>query len=159
MTNPYEAPTADEEADVPRRRSRDVLDDETPNELIVPLRDTRPWVKLVGVAMLVGSFLIVLFGVLMAALSSDPRVPSVVWLVYAVFGAIYFAPSLHLLKYAASIQRLMRNRDLGTLSEALGHQKRFWHFVGVVTLLVIVLYALAIAVAVFLAFAGSGKHH
>ena len=140
--NPYQAPEADLD-DAPRAVSGEV---DGLSEILTPLKQTRPWVKLVSVAGLVGAVLLALLGVI--TFFTDVKNATLMGIVYLLVGAVYVVPSLHLSRYASSIRELLRTRDTPTLVRALGHQQKFWHFSGVLTLLVLALYAIGFLVVI-----------
>jgi hypothetical protein len=63
-------------------------------------------------------------------------------LMYVVMTLLYFVPSLHLGHYASSIGRLVQSGTEDDLEEALGRQRAFWKFVGIMVIVMICLYAL-----------------
>jgi hypothetical protein len=136
--NPYQAPEADLD-DAPRAlEGAEEL--ESLREILVPLKATRPWVKLVSVAGFVGAVLLVILGAI--TFFSEVKNATLMAVVYVLIGAVYVVPSLHLSRFASSIQELLRSRETPTLVRALEHQQKFWHFTGVLTLLVLALYAI-----------------
>jgi hypothetical protein len=142
--NPYEAPRADLD-DTPRRSGDEI---EGMSEILAPLKGTQPWVKLASIAGFIGAGLLMLIGVL--ALVMDVRgVSTLLALVYLIIGVVYIAPAMHLWRYAATIQTSLRDRETRTVVRALEHQQKFWHFVGMITLLVFALYAIGFAVILF----------
>jgi hypothetical protein len=67
-----------------------------------------------------------------------------VGLLYAAMGVLYLFPSIKLWKYGSSIVRLMGSGSNADLIEALEQQRSFWKFVGIMILIMIVLYVVAI---------------
>jgi hypothetical protein len=142
--NPYQAPRADLDDDAPRASGEEI---EGMSELLAPLKGTQPWVKLASIAGFIGAGLLMLIGVL--ALVVEMKVPTILALVYVMIGVVYIAPAMHLWRYAATIQASLRDRETRTVVRALEHQQKFWHFVGMITLLVFALYAIGFAVILF----------
>ena len=113
------------------------------------LGGTRSWVRLMSVVMFVVTGLMVVGGLVFAAVSMvAPRgglgiVPGVaVGLLYVVMAGLYFFPALFLSRYAGAIRELQQSRDPRFLEAALLHQKAFWRLVGIMTVCLLVLYAL-----------------
>jgi len=108
-------------------------------EVLRSMRETRPWVKFLGIMGFIGSGLMVLGGLGMMT--------TVGWMgfIYLLMATLYFFPALHLHRYARSIAILVANPMTVTLEDALRHQKSFWRLTGIMTLCVLVLYGLAIA--------------
>jgi len=142
--NPYQAPRADLD-DAPRaREGSEELDGL--REVLVPLKLTRPWVKLISVAGLVGAVLLAVLGAI--TFFTEVKNSTLLAIVYILVGAVYVVPALHLSRFASSIQELLRTRETPTLVRALEHQQKFWHFTGVLTLLVLALYAIGFLVVI-----------
>lgn len=132
------------------------------------LRQTGPWVRLFGVLLWIGvglgaiGVLIFLIGALMSIGSGKSAGigGGVVMLVMAmVWGAmllLYFMPGLYLNRYASRIGDLMRTRREDVAEAALEAQKSFWKFLGIVTLISIVLYLLMIVIVVIGGVAAAG---
>lgn len=152
-TNPYQPPASIED-DEPRDRFSEERSYESPSAVVAPLRDTRPWVKLVSVLGFIGSALVFAVSIFML-FSDDERTPTWLALVSALSAVLYFYPSLYLWRYAKGIEEHLQRRDEPTLARALEHQRSFWKYVGALTLVFVVLYTLAIFVGVFI---GVSKH-
>jgi len=72
----------------------------------------------------------------------------VMGLLYAATGVLYLFPSIKLWKYGSSIVRLMGTGSNADLVEALDQQRSFWKFVGIMILVMIALYVVAIIGAI-----------
>lgn len=128
------------------------------------LRSTRPWVMLLGILgflaaglMLLAGLGMLVFGAAIAQASPSPS-PVPVWafgFIYLPLAFVYIYPSLKLWQYAQSIARLNQSAAASDLEEALGHQKSFWKFIGIFTVVGIVAYIVAILAAVALGFLGA----
>ncbi len=125
--------------------------------VIEQLRRTKGWVKLLGVLFIIGAVLMFIFGLVVMlgggaigfAEMSGAGVASGAMMVgmgigNTIFGLLYLYPGIKLWKYGSSIDRLIQDRSNVTLEAALNEQRGFWKFVGVITLVVIVLYGLII---------------
>ncbi len=128
------------------------------------LRQTKPWVQLIGVLTLVGAAFMALGGVSMVALSAiAPRgsgpATAALGLVYLPLAVVYIYPGIKLWKYGASINRLVASRDAADLEVALGEQKSFWKFCGILAIVLVILYVVMfvgmMAVGVI---AGASRH-
>jgi dolichol kinase len=80
--------------------------------------------------------------------------PFPVWLglVYLPFGLMYVYPALKMWMYGSAIGRLVRSRAPTDLDAALGQQKSLWKFIGIVTVVLIAVYVVAIFAAVAVGF-------
>lgn len=118
------------------------------------LQKTGPWVRLVSIFGLVIGVIVGIVGVLAALVNIATKqggdaiaaVPMLFACVLA--GGLYFFPSLHLLRYASAIKQLRGTIDAASLEVALFHQRRFWRWVGIATIVLICVYAAIIFVAV-----------
>jgi hypothetical protein len=75
----------------------------------------------------------------------------IVGITYWVIGGLYLAPAFHLYKYASSIDDLLKGGGDTAMEMALGSQKSFWRFMGIVMIVVLSLYALIFLFAIFAA--------
>ena len=119
---------------------------------IANLAATKGWVRFVSVVGFVAAGISVLLGLLGLVLggtaqSLGPGLASLLCLVYLAGAGIYLYLSLTLHRYAVSIGDLLRTRQPADLEAALGHQRRFWRFVGVLTIVAVAFWVVALAVA------------
>jgi hypothetical protein len=116
--------------------------------ILTVMRQTRPWATFLGILGFVGCGFMVLGGLfMMAAGSFAPKgvVPgALLGVIYLVMAGLYVYPSLCLVRYGSSISRFLANPDQDSLALALGEQKSFWRFAGILAVVMIVLYGLAI---------------
>jgi hypothetical protein len=112
------------------------------------LRQTRPWVMLMGVLCFIGSAFMLLGGLAVMAMGAmesaagKSALPMALGLVYVPLSALYIYPGLKLTKYGGAIGRLLQSRASPDLDAALEQQKSFWKFSGITTIVMIVLYIL-----------------
>jgi hypothetical protein len=110
------------------------------------LRQTRPWVMLMGVLCFIGSAFMLLGGLGMMAMGAiasagaKSAAPMALGLIYIPLAGLYIYPGLKLTKYAGAIGRLLQSRASADLDAALEQQKSFWKFAGITTVVMIVLY-------------------
>ena len=118
------------------------------------LSRTRPWVMLVSIVMFIASALMVLGGVAGLAFSSlgPGAMPMMgVLVVYVIMGLLYIIPAIYLFRYARRISDLKLSQHFTDLEAALQAQKSFWKFVGILTMIAMGIYAIAIAGAMTVA--------
>jgi hypothetical protein len=121
------------------------------------LDQTRPWVRFMSVFTFVGAAVMALAGLAMMVMgiagglaatgSTSPfrGVPGVVsGFLYLLMSCLYVAPGVFLHRYAGAIKKLMAARTASALEDALKHQKSFWRYVGILSII-----ALAFLVLVF----------
>ena len=137
------------------------------DEMLDALNATRPWVKFLAILGFVFTGLSVLFG--LAALIGlygrflKPGLPAFVgpasgvfYLVMALF--LYLIPSIYLYRYAKVIAGLPASAG-EAFENALRLQKSFWKYVGIFTVILLILYALVIVgFMVAVMYAGAFHH-
>ncbi len=168
--NPYEA--SDVRMDGTRSRT---ATGNVPDSVISLFEATQPWVRLVGISLrifgvlaIIGGACMCLIGVMGMAMGGgggggfgmgpfEGGLAVALGLVYILFAFLYIVPSGFLLKYAASIRALSDSDSFDDLEDAVGFQKSFWKFIGIITVIYIVLiglYILGILAFVLLSVAG-----
>jgi hypothetical protein len=138
--NPYQAPM------VTTYASDVGGSDPTLDRVADMLRQTKPWVRFISVMMFIAGALMVLFG-LFFMVGGAARMPiglAGFGIVYIVIAIIYIIPAVFLWMYADRMAVFLRNKSSGTLASALEAQKSFWKFMGILTLIILCLYGLAI---------------
>ncbi|MGH8398355.1 MAG: hypothetical protein ACRETA_08940 [Gammaproteobacteria bacterium] len=131
------------------------------------LNATRPWVKFLAILGFIFTGFIVLAGLFMfvgfSAMPMRPGMPAffgpvfgVLYLLMAVF--FYLIPCLYLIRYGNAITRIPANGQ-AALEDAIKHQKSFWKYLGIFTIIAIVLYVLIIIGGItFAVIYGLGHH-
>lgn len=106
------------------------------------LRGTRPWVRLVGVLILIATGLMLLAPialVLVAVLGSGDARGRGVFIGMAIMNALvallYLMPGIYLNRYASRIAELEQTGREDLLESALEAQKSFWKFMGILILI------------------------
>ena len=130
------------------------------------LRQTKPWVRFISVMFFIGAALCALggLGVIVAGMvggmaggTASSRAGlflAFLGFVYILMAILYIAPGVFLWKYADRIGIFLRQQTPGRLASALGAQKSFWKFIGILTLVFICLYPIMILVVMGLSFVG-----
>lgn len=129
--------------------------------VILQLQKTKPWVRFFSVMMFLGAAFMVLaalvMGVMGAAFGSaalegkgSPAMQAGfgagMAAIYGVMAVLYIYPGIKLWKYADRIRDLQNSADAAMLEAALNEQRAFWKYVGVMIIVMICLYAVAIVV-------------
>jgi hypothetical protein len=131
--------------------------------MIDSLVKTRPWVLLIGIVMIVGCVFMVFAGLAMFAIGNiaglggeglGPTAGAGIGAAYLVLAVLYFFPALYLMRYAGAIKRI-GPANPAAMEEALARQASFWRLVGILTVLLIGLYVVAIAVIAVIAVMGA----
>jgi hypothetical protein len=121
------------------------------------LEGTRPWVLTLSVIGFCMAGLLVLLGVASGGLGLATRQPAalVFLIVYPLFGLLYVFPSLYLFRYARSIRDFVSSGHEQHLENALVAQRSFWKFVGIWSIVGVVLTILGVAAALVIAAAAA----
>ncbi|MDR1727268.1 MAG: DUF5362 family protein [Acidobacteriota bacterium] len=137
-------------------------------EALGHLLKTRPWVRLFGVLAFIGTGCMVLgglamFGIGLLALAAPdafsmqgtPGVSAaplvMMGLLYFAFGFLYIPIGLFLNRYAGGITDLEHDRTAASLENALKNQKSFWRYLGILTIVCVIVSVLSAIAVVILA--------
>lgn len=118
------------------------------------LKATKPWVRFMSILMFICTAFMFIAGLLLMISFSMPAGMSgaafgpIIGIIYWVMGLLYIAPGIFLFKFASSIDDLLKGGGDVALEMALGSQKSFWRFTGIVSLVVICLYGLFFLIAI-----------
>lgn len=139
--------------------------------VINQLKRTKPWVRFFGVLlwigvafMLLASVAMILGGSTMGAVmeKTNPGLPSGfmagIGALYILMAALYVYPALKIWKYGTWIGKLVASGSNADLEEALNQQRGFWKFIGIMMIILLVIYVIAIGFMVVagVAMAASG---
>lgn len=122
--------------------------------MIDHLRSTKPWVRFISIMTFIASGFIFLAGLMMIFMSSGmgmggTSLGPVIGIVYFLMGGLYLAPAFFLHQYASYINDFLHGGGDSAMESALGSQKSFWRFTGIVTIVVLCLYVLVFILAIF----------
>ncbi|TKC94612.1 hypothetical protein [Polyangium fumosum] len=156
--NPYEAP---KETKTTKRPKKKKSEDDPPHDpaidaIVFSLQKTRPWITLFGTLSYIGAVGLVVFG--LYAMTSSPmsralgEVGAVAFLVYLILAILYAVIGTRLFRYRDSINQVIAaDGRLDFIATAIERQREFWAFVGVMTVVLLGLYALIILGAIMFA--------
>ncbi|HEY8102602.1 MAG TPA: DUF5362 family protein [Burkholderiaceae bacterium] len=129
------------------------------DEMVSALRGTKGWVRLFGILMFIGAAFMVIGGIGMILGGSmmgagGKGMPKGMLLgmgiMYFVMAAFYIFPATYLVKYASAIERLVSGGRTVDMESALEHQRKFWQFVGVLAVIMMVVMMVGIVAAIAL---------
>ncbi|MDB4945544.1 MAG: hypothetical protein JWP97_5078 [Labilithrix sp.] len=130
------------------------------------LRQTKPWVTFLSVMGFIGSAFMLLGGVFMMIAGAfmpktgpTPFSPMLLGVIYLPMAFVYIYPSLKLWSFSGAIGRLLAQHSAANLEAALLQQKSFWKFVGILTIAMMVLYALFIVGMIVVGFSAAALSH
>lgn len=122
------------------------------------LKETRKWAHFLSILGFVGSGLMALFGVFGSSLFSfipgNEAIPfgfGFFFIIYLGVAVIYFFPSLYLFKYAKELKSALESHDNQALERSLEQHKKFYKFIGILSIIGIAFYAIALFIGIFTA--------
>jgi len=123
------------------------------------LERTAPWTRLLAILGFISVVLMVGIGLVagVAGIVTSRPEAVILMLIYPVMGLLYFFPSLYLLQYTQRIREYIQGgNQLGHLEIALEAQRKFWFFVGILTVVGIAISLLGVVAAIGVAFLARG---
>jgi hypothetical protein len=117
------------------------------------LSDTAKWGKFLAIVGFIGCGLLLLGGlVFMVAVNSLGGYYSsvfsgmgpVIGVIYLAIAVLYFFPCLFLLRFSNKMKAALLSNDQEALNEAFNQHRRFYKFVGILVIIIISFYVLAI---------------
>jgi hypothetical protein len=127
--------------------------------MIEYLQATKPWVRFMSVITFILAGLMILLGLFMILMPIAPGMQGfgigpVIGIAYILMAGLYVAPAVFLYQFASAIGDLMLGGRDVAMEAALGSQKSFWRFVGILSLVLICIYALLIVIAMSIGMMG-----
>jgi uncharacterized membrane protein len=119
------------------------------------LQQTQPWARFMGIMGFVSVAFMIVAGVAGGAIGIATQNPqaAILLIVYPLMAVLYIFPSMYLLRYSNRIREFVVQGQQTQLEAALEAQRSFWKFVGVLTLVGLIVAVLGIVVAIALPFA------
>jgi len=155
--NPYLPPATDLPADT---ASIAVEGNVTPL-MVQHLSKTKLWVRVISVLLFVGTGITVLMSISMFAMAMagagnlgkgalTAGAGSAMGVMYLAFAVLYIPPAIFLHRYAGAIENVKRGGGSEAVEAALDHQRSFWKFSGIMSLVGIGLFVLGILAAIII---------
>jgi hypothetical protein len=157
--NPYEAPKETKTTKRPKKKKAsedDLPHDPAIDAIVFSLQKTRPWITLFGTLSYIGAVALVVFGLYTMTSTSTSRAlgefGAVAFIVYLILAILYAFIGTRLFRYRDSINQVIASDGrLDFIATAIERQREFWAFVGVMTVVLLGLYALIILGAIMFA--------
>ena len=112
------------------------------------MKQTAAWGKFLGILGFVFTGLMVVFGIVMAgmmqSLRQDNPVGPYLSVIYLALGVLYFFPSLYLFKYSTKMKNALETKNSEVLTQAFENEKSMYKFMGIMMIVLLGIYALAI---------------
>jgi hypothetical protein len=117
--------------------------------IVAAMAGTRPWVRLISVLMFIAAALMVLVTAASLLAGGVSGAPVALIAPFQIANIVlYLFPAYFLYKYSGSIGVFLRDGGTGELEAALGYQKSFWKFIGILTLVMLVISVVGIVAAI-----------
>ncbi|MDP9041061.1 MAG: DUF5362 family protein [Bacteroidota bacterium] len=112
-----------------------------------------------GLIVILGLFFGSLMTHMMPGMGNDATMPAMIsssffGFFFITMGLIMFFPALYLYNFSTKIRRAIANNDQPLLTDALKNLKSFFKFYGILVVVVLSFYALAVIAAIIGAMAG-----
>lgn len=116
------------------------------------LNETRKWTFFLAILGFIGVALMVIAALFIGSFleSSGQQMPvphGALTGLYLLFAIIYFFPILYLYKFSTSTRKAVHENSEHELTSAFTNLKRHYKFIGIIAIVVLVMYALAIIFA------------
>ena len=120
------------------------------SNIVTIMRQTKPWVRFMSILGIITVVLMILGGLVMAYVGYTTGQFEYLFLaiLYPLMAILYMFPTRDLFRYASRTGVYVQSGQLQHLEEALESQKSFWKFIGIFTLVLMVIYALVLVVGI-----------
>ena len=129
------------------------------------LNQTRPWVRFMSVMVYIGAAIALLVGLMSFLMELTGSLAGsrneifqgmagggfLLGFVYFIMPILYIAPGIFLSRYASAIKTLESTGTSEALENALKYQKSFWRYVGILTIISLIVAAALIAFSIIIA--------
>ena len=122
------------------------------------LRETAKWAKFLAIVGFIGCALIILVGIFAGSVMATTfgelgggfggGMGVIMAVIYILLALLAFFPYLYLYRFANQMQVALRNNDQAALTTSFGNLKSCFKFVGILTIIVLAFYALALVFGV-----------
>lgn len=119
------------------------------------LGETAKWSKFLSIMGFICCGLLIIIGIFFGSMMSSLErfgggAIGSVWLamIYIIIAILYFFPCLYLFNFSGKMQVALRNNDQNYLTDAFKNLKSCFKFVGIMTIIVLAFYLIAIIIAV-----------
>ncbi len=118
------------------------------------LNETQKWTKFLSIIIFISCGLFIIFGLffsfimgrllLQTTQSPEPGFQAAMTLFYIIIAVIYFFPGLYLYKFSPNLEEALINNNQEVLTTATKNLNRFFKYIGILTIVMLVIYALAL---------------
>lgn len=117
------------------------------------LTEIAKWANFLAILGYVGLGLMILAAVSIIIVGSSVSIGPIgsgIWIsiIYILFAGIYFFPITYLYKFSSNMKIALRTNDQKSLTNAFEYLKSHYKFIGIITIIILGFYILAIAGAI-----------
>ncbi|HEX5743607.1 MAG TPA: DUF5362 family protein [Flavobacteriaceae bacterium] len=131
-------------------------------ETIQNLNETRKWTNFLSIMgfIFIGLMILIAFAVssMMSTMAeSESALPfsgTVLGFVYLIIAFIYFFPILYLYRFSKYTKKALETQNSNDLNEAFKNLKSHYRFMGIITIVMIALYAFIFLIGIAVGFTG-----
>jgi hypothetical protein len=105
----------------------------------------------VGFMVLAGLFMMLVFSFLPDEQNVFPFPATLLGAFYLIMAAVYFFPARYLYQFSTKMKYALLERNNQFLESALGYLKSHYKFIGILVIVMLTLYPIAIVVGIFFA--------
>lgn len=123
------------------------------------LMESAKWARFISIVSFVGLGIISLIGVLFLfsiipietnKSEMNQMMPPVIGVLYLLMAVLYFFPTMYLFRFATSIHTALSQPESNTLELGFENLKSLFRFIGILTIIVLSFYVLAILMIVII---------
>lgn len=131
-------------------------------ETIQNLNETRKWTNFLSIMgfIFIGLMILIAFAIssMMSTMAeSESALPfsgTVLGFVYLIIAFIYFFPILYLYRFSKYTKKALETQNSNDLNEAFKNLKSHYRFMGIITIVMIALYAFIFLIGIAVGFTG-----
>ena len=119
------------------------------------LLETAKWGKLLAIMGFIGMAFLILVGLVMAiglsafsGMASTGLPLAIMGVLYIVIAVIYYFPVSYLFKFSTKMKKGLTSNEQQTVTEGFENMKSLYKFLGILTIVVLSIYVIAIIIAV-----------
>lgn len=139
--------------------NQNLFDLQIDHQASVFLRETAKWSKFLAIVGFVICALLVLVGIFAGSLLADfgtltgmgdmvSGAGAVFTIIYVIIALVYFFPCLYMYNFATKMKMALNTNDQNQLNSSFGNLKSCFKFMGVLTLVILCLYALMFLIGI-----------
>ncbi|MDB5232351.1 MAG: hypothetical protein JWN76_3156 [Chitinophagaceae bacterium] len=129
------------------------------------LYETAKWARFIAIIGFIMTGLLVMFGLFagsilsLAGSGTTGKVPAVlISVLYILFALLYFFPLLYLYRFGTRMKEALLNNNQEVLDDSFKNIKSCFRFVGILTIVILAIYALCILLVIIFGAAAFMQH-